>query len=373
MKGSIITCQYAYNYGAVLQAYALCHYMESLGLDMEVVDYRPSYQLGLSKSKNKLTLFVRFLIRIPDHIKGKKVFNAFLEHYIPLTRSYTSCEELQMDPPKSDLFIAGSDQIWNFDLPNGWDPSFYLSYADSSKCRVSYAASLSCDKLTSEEEAFLKEKLAGFDAISVRENTGRDLLKACGFENVQTVSDPVYLLKDQAWRDMEQKPQYKMSRKYILVIAFNRQSEIFRAGKKLAQEKGYDVYSVNTYCEDIIQHTDHYFWNCKPEEFLYLIDHAECIVTNSFHGLSFSLIFNKPVLFFEKNDNGNSRMKDLLAYLEIEDKVFVKNRENIAIPKLDFKDINRKILQLQTDSRQYIKDCILCAEKKNEAHTSEHM
>lgn len=398
MKCSIITCQYAYNYGAVLQAYALCRYMNEQGVETKVIDYRPSYRLGGSKSKNPAKLFIRFLIRIPDHIRGARVFDDFLKRRIPLTKAYGSCEELRIDPPESDLYIAGSDQIWNFDLPNGWDPAFYLDFTGESACRIAYAASLSCNELGEKVRDFLRENLQNFDRISVRESTGQSLLHSCGIDHAVTAADPVYLLTDQEWRSMEKAPGRKIGRKYILVMAFNRQGEVFRTGKRLALENGYDVYSVNTYCEDVLRHTDHYFWNCMPEEFLWLVDHAECVVTNSFHGLSFSLIFNRPVLLFEKNDTGNSRMRDLLTYLEIEDQVLVKKgdlasenmsgpgstresdpvsgkrndstpvekRNLIRIPVLPYERINGRIARFREESMQYLETFIDLAQRSRD-------
>lgn len=90
-----------------------------------------------------------------------------------------------------------------------------------------------------------------------------------------------------------------------------------------------------------------------PEEFLYLINNAEAVVTNSFHGLSFSMIFNKPVILFEKNDSGNSRMRDLLKTLEIEE-LITKQDKNYTIPNLPYKMINERIKAKQADSKAFL-------------------
>ncbi len=357
MKVKIITCHYAYNYGAVLQTHALCSLLNESGVTTEVINYRPYYYRGSTKSKNKLKLLLRKVIRVPDNIKSEKVFYSFLKRYVPMTEEYKDYSQLEKANPEADLYIAGSDQIWNFSLPNGYDPFFYLKFVKNGGFKISYAASLSADDITDEQMTYLRDNLADFDALSVREATGKTLLEKCGLKDIKTAMDPVYLHDRSFWDAMAKKP--KMSDdKYILVFAFNRQKHVFEAAKKLAKKHGYKVYSINTFWEDVFQGTDKYFWNCIPEEFLYLIKHAQCVVTNSFHGLSFSLLFNRPVVLFEKDDKGNSRMTDLLTTLDLKDEILAKPGDEINIPKLDFDTINSRIEQKRQQSREFLNDCI---------------
>lgn len=353
MNIKIVTCHYAYNYGAVLQTYALCKFLNDCGNNAKVINYRPWYYKGSTKTKNKLKLLLRKVIRIPDNYKSEKVFYGFLKKYVSLTTEYKNYEELEKSESEAGLFIAGSDQIWNFNLPNGKDGVFYLDFVKKGR-KSSYAASLGMDSLTNEQLETLKDKLKHFDYVSLREKSAKNILEAAGLRNIQVVSDPVYLLNRDEWNSISKKPDNMPSGKYILVYAFNRQKEIFDFGKKMAKKYGFKVLSVNTFWEDILNKTDHYFWNCMPEEFLYLVSHAECVVTNSFHGLSFSMIFNKPVILFEKDDKGNSRMNDLIDVLdayEVKDKTV---KEQVAIPKIDFDVINKNIDSYRARSIQYL-------------------
>lgn len=353
MNIKIVTCHYAYNYGAVLQTYALCKFLNDCGNNAKVINYRPWYYKGSTKTKNKLKLLLRKVIRIPDNYKSEKVFYGFLKKYVPLTAEYKNYKEVEKSESEADLFIAGSDQIWNFNLPNGKDGVFYLDFVKKGR-KSSYAASLGMDSLTNEQIVTLKDKLKRFDYVSLREKSARYIFEAAGLQNIQVVSDPVYLLSRYEWNSISKKPDNMPSGKYILVYAFNRQKEIFDFGKKMAKKYGFKVLSVNTFWEDILNKTDHYFWNCMPEEFLYLVSHAECVVTNSFHGLSFSMIFNKPVILFEKDDKGNSRMNDLIDVLdayEVKDKTV---KEQVAIPKIDFDVINKNIDSYRARSIQYL-------------------
>lgn len=338
----IITCHYAYNYGAVLQTYALCKYLNDLGNQAEVINYRPWYYKGSTKTTNKLKLLLRKLVRIPDNIKSEKVFYSFLKQYIPMTDEYKTYSDLVEGNLKADLFIAGSDQIWNLNLPNGIDDAFYLKFVNAGK-KAAYAASLGMDSITDEQKRYLKKKLAMFDYISVRELSTKIQFDEGNITRAEVVMDPVYLLNREEWITLMKRPKHFLKDKYIMVYAFNRQKEIFDFSKRLGKKYGYKVISVNTFWEDRLWGLDYYYWNCKPEEFLYLLYHAECIVTNSFHGLSFSLIFNKPVILFDKDDKGNLRMNDLINNLGATQ---VKNKDikiNRVIPTLDYNLINKNI------------------------------
>jgi len=322
MDIKIITCHYAYNYGAVLQTYALYSYLISKGHNVEVINYRPWYYKGSTSSNNMFRRLFRRIIRIPDNIKSERVFYNFLKQNIRLSMEYTSYQDLMSANLKGDLFIAGSDQIWNTNLPNGKDLAFYLDFTKSGK-KVTYAASLGMDNISKSDKSFFRDQLKKLDNISVREITAKNLLHQIGVDDVEVVLDPVYLLSSEIWKKKEKKPNFKYAGKYILVYVFNHQKEIFIDAKKFAKKFGYKIYSVNTFWEYILMDCDQYFWNCTPFEFIYLINHAECIFTNSFHGFSFSLIFNKPVYVYRKNDSGNSRMTDLMKILNVDEKKFL--------------------------------------------------
>lgn len=352
MNAKIITCHYAYNYGAVLQTYALCSYLNTQGLDTKVINYRPWYYKGSTSKKNKVRMIIRRLVRIPDNYKSERVFTNFLRNWIPLTDEYKTYEELESSGLVADYFIAGSDQIWNLNLPNGMDRAFYFDFVKNGKL-ISYAASLGMDDLNDEQRNYLLNCISRFDEVSVRENTAKNLLKSN--KNIEVVMDPVYLLSATDWKKLETKPSVYPDGKYVLVFAFNRQKEIFEFSKELAKKYGYKVISVNTFWEDAFNNLDHYYWNCTPNQFLYLLSHAECIVTNSFHGLSFSLIYNRPVILFQKNDKGNSRMLDLIQRIDAVEVLQQKYKKMIEIPQLDFEKINNAMERERSKSIEFLR------------------
>ena len=159
MKIATITCHNVYNYGASLQAYALQRYLSQEGHDVEIIDYKPYYlnsrynwrhipaESRLYPYKDYVgTQCIYFLLKnrkIYKTIGRKRKFDDFRQKFLTLTdNTYTSAEELRATPPQADLYIAGSDQIWNTACENGKDAAFYLDFGSDDTRRISYAASI---------------------------------------------------------------------------------------------------------------------------------------------------------------------------------------------------------------------------------------
>lgn len=313
MKVLTITCHRPYNYGAVLQAYALQHYLITQGVETAIIDYLPNYQYK-RKEGNFLIRQIWFLYRLPDFIVGKRVFGKFISDNIILTKQYKSLEDLESSPPIADGIIAGSDQIWNYNLHK--DDVYYISFALDNCFKASYAASIAQDVIPENLKPKYIQRLQGFKKIAVREKTAENLLKGLGFKNVSTVLDPVYLLSAQEWVNNIADSSF-LEKDYILMYAFNCTKEIANYARNLANKMNKKFYIINTMVNDYRFRCDHHFWNCTPNRFVSLFKNADIIVTNSFHGLSFSIIFKKQVHVFSKHTGGNSRLFDLMKELNL--------------------------------------------------------
>lgn len=312
MKVYTITCHRPYNYGAVLQAYALQNYLERTGVETAVIDYFPSYQR--TKTGNILVRMIWHLYRLPDFVAGKKVFGKFLKDYIRLTRTYKSFEELKECPPEVDGIVAGSDQIWNYNIHK--DDTYYLSFVTKNCFKASYAASIAQDVIPLEMQSIYKRRLDGFKKIAVRERTAEKLLKSLDCKNVCTVLDPVYLLSAKEWFENIADRSFSRSG-YILLYAFNCTKEIADYAREFARNSGKKLYIINTMVNDFRFRCNTHYWNCTPNRFVSLFKNADEVVTNSFHGLSFSIIFKKQVHVFSKHTGGNSRLFDLMNELRL--------------------------------------------------------
>lgn len=351
-----ITCHRPFNYGAILQTYALNETLLSYGIDAKVIDYNPDYYKASNKSLP--IQIARKVFRLPDWILGKKQFGSFLSKYIPLSEAeYKTIEDLERNVPLADFYFAGSDQIWNCqELENGKDNSFFLTFAPKNSKKISYAASLAMPKIPDNQRERYKTLISDFDSVSIREKDGTQIIRDLGIANVENVLDPVYLLKSDKWDTIANDSSFSPKEKYLLVYGFKRQENLFKYARKLAKELNIKVYAINTNVEDYFLDVDKYFWNASPNTFVNLIKNADAVVTNSFHGLSFSIIYNKPFHFFTRNGKANSRMLNLLSDLGLSDRIV--NSEDLLNNHINYEPVNNIIDNKRQSSLKFIEKSI---------------
>lgn len=310
-----ITCSNAYNYGAVLQAYALQKYLEKLGHNAVLIDYHPPYLRKISdKYKNKIAFkAIRAILYAPDYTKSKRVFGNFKKKIKSTEKTFYLFNELR-HIPKADIYIAGSDQIWNPFMKNGCDPAYYLEFASGKK--IAFAASIGCSLPIKKYGEYYRKKLSGFSAVTVRENETKLFLNKLGIK-AECVLDPVYLLNKSEWESICENSE---KRKYIVVYALHHIQAIYDYARKLADSYNAKMYVISVELKEIKRGNDKFFWNPKIEKFLSLIKNAEAVVTNSFHGVSFGLIFNRPLHIFDTEYN-DLRIKNVIDIFGLEDRL----------------------------------------------------
>lgn len=338
---NIITCHWPINYGAVLQAYALQNYILELGYDVKIIDYIPTY----AKEKGGRGI-LRVLLRWYDFLKGRVSFNNFQKKYLNLTERMNGCVSAEIDA-ENKLFIAGSDQIWNPILENGKDDNYFLGFV-SKGIKTSYAASLGVAKIPDDRLFYYKKMLKDFRKISVREQSGKDELVRAGIDNVDCVVDPVFLLSKTKWQKLSDRSIVK-EKDYILVYAFRRDGGIYRYAKKLANERKCRVLAISNSLVDKKNGVDKFYWNPNPSVFVSLIMNAKEVVTNSFHGFSFSIIFEKPMHVFQLNSLGNERLVHLANCFGLSDRLLENGHEilddEIVIKGYDYIENSKKYIE----------------------------
>lgn len=364
MDVKIITCHNVYNYGASLQAFALQNTVSSMGNDCEIIDYNPWYLYDRYQffainnpkwSKNILTKIVYFISKFPkkvDFLSRKRNFTSFNKEYLKLTseRYYTNDE---LKECFCDILICGSDQIWNTNFENGNDLAFFGGYTNS-KHLISYAASLGVDRIPFDKEEWFRTNLSKFDAVSVREKTALAELNKIGVKNASLCIDPVYLLSKEEWVrnfDLVHKDE-----RYLLVYFFEVDDDVKSMIKDISKSHNLKIYSINsTKCE----YADKSFNHCGPREFLDLVLNATLVFTNSFHGMSFSIIFQKD--FWTVSRNGlNTRISDMLDSINLSDRqIETKTYKSKAIDKrIIYKDVQPLLERRIKKSKLYIKKCL---------------
>jgi len=326
------------------------HYLQSIGNDVEIIDYQPEYlkcfrpfNVATRYASNIMLKILYIVAKLPGRLlsylkyltsKRKTNFENFRNKYYRITdKSYTSCEQLSTDLPEADLYIAGSDQIWNTMMNNGKDPSFYLQFAHGSAVTSTYAASFSVSKIPVSLKAELKERIQAIHYVSVREATAIDILEDLGIYNGTVVLDPVFLLNKQEWSYVEGNMFF--SERYILVYDFENSSMVKKYALKYAREHNVKIYSIyrNNYC-------DKSFEDYGPDMFLTLIKNADFILSNSFHATAFSLIYEKEFTVIKREEGINSRMSDLLNTVGLSDRVIDDYK---TMKKIDYEPVRQKL------------------------------
>ena len=312
MRIATITCQNANNHGARLQCYALVKYLQLQGHEVEVIDYRPDYMRGVAPLfyiPKSLKDFIKLFVYLPNRIiAGKRYeeFEAFSKKWIPRTKIYWSIDELRQDPPKADVYIAGSDQIWNTSFRNGTDPGYYLDFGPDDVRRESFAASFATEELVPSSVDFVKEHLRRFDKITVREQSALKILEKLGIQG-ELQDDPVFMLTKEQWDEVADGTG--AGEKYVLVYDFYLGDDIKKKAQEIAKEHGLKIYAI---CSAPLRYADKNFEYSGPETFVSLIKNASYVVSNSFHGTVFAMIYNVPFVVLNRPDGLNVRMRDLL-------------------------------------------------------------
>lgn len=364
MKIRTITCHDVNNYGASLQAIALQTYLTQLGHDVKIIDYVPSYMdysvWNVPSSSHLYTLArYSFLVRafwalrtylhfLPT-LKRKESFSAFNKKYYSLTQRYRSFAELANNPPEADMYIAGSDQIWNTKLSNGKDPAFHLQFGLAHTRRASYAASFGLPEIKGGYSFLVKSYLSSFDAISVREASGLAILSKLGMSGTHVV-DPVFLLSDKEWLKLLNIDKATRNKPYLLVYDLNKrvmQNEKRNFAAQYAKDYHLEVVAVNDKGET--PYADVNINDAGPSEFVELLSNASFVLTDSFHATAFCHILHKPFhVYFDRPSA--VRIKDFLEMVN------TQSHMNGYAPSSDFDWIQiQKVLDVQIkQSKDYI-------------------
>lgn len=371
MKICTITCHDVYNHGASLQAYALMKYLENRGNSVEIIDYKPDYlsehynlfSIDNSKwKKNILTKSIYLALKIPYKIpslKRKKEFDKFTQKYLKITnKRYTSNDELKSDIPKADVYLCGSDQIWNSLHKNGRDKAFYLDFVPDDKIKAAYAASFATDSIEEKYQDMVKQNVSRLDAIGVREISGVKILNKLGIDRAVNVLDPVFLLDKNEWSKIGRE---SFNDKYILVYDFDKNPLIEKLAKDIANKSGYKIYTINNYKSGYEKRS---FRFSGPETFVSLIRNSEFVISNSFHAVAFSIIYEKQPVIVNRTEAINTRMRDLLKDIGLEHRLINSFNYDIdkILVKIDYKCVMEKLRKKITLSKKYL-DNVLNTDK----------
>lgn len=248
---------------------------------------------------------------------------------------------------KYDYFITGSDQVWN---PNFWSKKDdhanirFLKFVPKEK-RIAYAASIAIPKIPKDKEQFFKDSLNEMKAISMREKAGSNLVKSLIGKEIPVVVDPTILLSKEEWQKIEMVPEWYSGEKYILTYFLGISSPVI---ENLAKKNNWKIYNL-------MDKSNLDLYASRVEEFVYLIEHAELVATDSFHASVFSILMNTPFLVVNRQEIGmadmTSRIDTLMELFGYQDRYLVNGKCNLSdeeILHMDFsnvKDIQKREIE----------------------------
>ena len=344
---NIITFSFTTNYGASLQMFALFQYLKDLGNDVKVIDYRPQAMkerlLGYYRLKRNFSFHLLFSLLFS--YKSKYSFTCFNKKYLDFTSECTDVNDI-LNLSQPDLYITGSDQVWNTDIVKGMDKGYFLNFKTSSR-RISYAASIGKDILDKKEVKDLAKMVQSFDSISVREDSLKDMLTSEGIV-CELVMDPVFLIDVEKYITMMTKPKYS---DYVLVYDMS-QTNCINLAVSIAKERNLKVIAIGKMRKR--EGVDINVSGIGPVDFLSYLYHASYIVTSSFHGTAFSIIFKKNFLVVPHLLNVNTRMISLLRLLNLEDRLYYQTMNIEKFADVNYNAVNSLLEKSIEQSKNYL-------------------
>lgn len=360
MKVGILTFQFAYNYGAMLQAFALRTALIKQGCEVDVVPYYPenfkkAYSIDPFESKITFKHRVYNLITYMKRYKQALKFDQFkFDNLYSTSYEFGTTEELIQYLCDYSLLVCGSDQIWNDSITGNTD-AYFGAGADIRK--IAYAASLGTKKLSAVQKININKHISEFSYVSVRESSSSVILSSY-YNDVEVVCDPVFLLSKNEWEIIEK--SINVEDKYLLLYLLEDNIELVRCAFEYAHQNGLIIYEIHptlsSHHSGCIE-----LKNVGPQEFVYLVDHAQCVCTNSFHAVSFSVIFRKKLIHIP-NSHSPERTESLLSIIGIDLSQETKHHL-YDLEKLSYEELNKFVLS----SKEYL-SCAIANQRIKELH-----
>ena len=362
---ALITLHRSANYGSVLQALATQVVLERMGYDVAVVDYYaprnsvPEMLRGLRHKKplfekNPLALLAARAILLPSYLKRRRTFDRFITLNLRLSgRTYRSNEELAQDPPKADLYVTGSDQVWNSEWNGGIDEALVLAFTQEGAPRISFSASFGKAGLDDGEAGRTRELLARYGGITVREDTGVEIVRGLGLDATQ-VLDPTLFMTPEDWRPWVsgRRPRGE----YILMYNINHNAPLDRFVQRLARKTGLPVYYISYQLHDCFKRGR--MRCCVPvEDFLSLIAGARYVVCDSFHCAAFSVNFNREFAIVPPKRFG-TRLESFMRVVGLEDRIVGEEDIGIFDRPIDWGSANARLDAERARSLDAVKSAI---------------
>lgn len=325
MKVAIVTLHRVYNYGSALQAYATQTVFEKAGYEAQVIDYitvqRTKKQIiknaAAGSNKGMSNAAYKFFKLISVILK-EMTFGRFVEKNLRLTKRYITAGDLEKDPPRADIYVTGSDQTWNSQYNEGIDRGFFLAFAPEDKLKVSFVSSFGKVYLDEDEVTRTRPYIAGYRRLSVREDSALSILHQLGRDDGIQLIDPTLQLTKDEWLRLTS-PRLVKEPYLILMLLYNEDAHATEYARRIADRKGLKLVKISWEMKKPPM-VDKLFTHRSPADFLSLFANADFVVTNSFHGLAFSINMEREFVVVPRSEF-NSRIESLLTLTGLQDRL----------------------------------------------------
>ena len=364
MKVGIITFHHSLNCGAMLQAWALQTYLRKHGLDAEIVNYGKigwpcKYYLRCDSLRHFIGSFYNgfftFFKSFGIETYRRHLYRRFLRDQMALGNSVKKGE---VGKRGYTHLVVGSDQVWHPVINEGDDTYFLADVPDGVK-RISYAPSFGVDEFDSRLERKMVGWLARFDALSVREPQGAKIVKRLCGRDAEVVCDPTLLLKRADYEAIERKPRFGLPEKYIAVYTICGHPWAEDAALELGKKMGLLVVHLpgGQLARWYLPGRAKRVTAIGPAEWLWFIHHAEYVVTNSFHGTVFSLVYHRPFTVALNIKPSDARMLSLLEGVGLISRV--EHAERVDCVDVDWGMVDKRIWEMQKGGADFLADNLM--------------
>lgn len=366
-KVGIMTWHTYNNYGSVLQAYATQKIIaNNTNFTPELIQYMPKQKKVslLKRLKIKNILFKIFnsgsKLKENIYVHGEK-FNDFRNKYFKYSTNCKDATELFLLNNEYEKFVCGSDQIW---APTVFDENYFLSFVDNNSKKISYAPSIGMNSIENKE---IRENMASliktFDSLSIREESGKEIIKSICGKNASVVLDPTLLLSKEEWKKNFQLDKTNIEKdSYILCYFLGENNNYYKIVEKIAKKYNKKIVLIPGKYKDYAN-KKYDIVDASPDEFLRLIYNSYLVITDSFHGTIFSINFNVPFVslrrFKDNNKSQNSRIYNILKKVNLEDRLYNNNLDYfLEKTRVDFNKSNIILQKERKESLKYLMDSL---------------
>ena len=373
IKVAIVTWTKWNNYGTILQSYALYKFISNIGYDVKVLDDRYITSTKCVEEFGRTTPWDYFKNKIKSYLKYKNGFEKLnnnrerqcdkekrriIKYHLKNVR-YESLHKLNNE---FDIFICGSDQIWT---PNNvfFDPYYFLGFVN--KRKISYAPSIGVSEYHNDKKEIVKSLLSTFDAISVREDTGKNIIAGICRKDVTVCIDPTLLFDEESWK---KDFAIETNKEEYAICYFLGEEDWYRDKTiNFCNKEKIKLISIPMFKKDLNIGDEHKF--VAPSKFLELFANAKYVFTDSYHGMLFAITFHRNVFVFsrfKKNDilSQNSRIEDFVKNIGLSNRYIKDDSSEIPSDSINYHYIDNKINELRVHSYNYLVSAL--KENKNE-------